>query len=196
MKHFSKLLLVAAIAVSACNHTYAAEEAAAVTPSAADLKTQAADALTAKDSKTAITLYEQAIAADPANAALMTDYAQALTVRINEVNFMAKGMIAGKMLKAYKTSVEIDPNHIVGWIGLSRYYLNAPPIAGGSADKAETYAKEVLARVPFLGNVEMGLVEEKRGNKEKAAEHFRAALADQPEHGEAKVGLERVTKEA
>ena len=122
-----------------------------------------------KDSKNAIALFEQAIAADPANAPLMTDYAQALTVRINEFNFMAKGMIAGKMLKAYKTSVEIDPNHIVGWIGLSRYYLNAPPIAGGSADKAETYAKEILARVPFLGNVEMGLVEEKRGNNEKAA---------------------------
>ena len=53
-----------------------------------------------------------------------------------------------------------------------------------------------MALVPFLGNVEMGLVEEKRGNKEKAAEYFRASLADQPDHGEAKAGLERVTKEA
>ena len=120
--------------------------------------------------------------------------ANALTVRINEVNFMAKGMIAGKMLKAYQRSVEIDPNHIVGWIGQCRYYLNAPPIAGGSVDKAETYAREVLNRVPFLGHVEMGLVEEKRGNLE--AEHFSAALADQPEHGEAVAGLKRVTAEA
>ena len=151
MKCFFKILLTVVLVVSVCQYSWAA------------------DALTAKDSKNAIALFEQAIAADPANAPLMTDYAQALTVRINEFNFMAKGMIAGKMLKAYKTSVEIDPNHIVGWIGLSRYYLNAPPIAGGSADKAETYAKEVLARVPFLGNVEMGLVEEKRGNNEKTA---------------------------
>ena len=166
MKCFFKILITVALVVSICQYSWAADEA---TPSVAELRTQAADALTAKDSKNAIALFEQAIAADPANAPLMTDYAQALNVRINEFNFMAKGMIAGKMLKAYKTSVEIDPNHIVGWIGLSRYYLNAPPIAGGSADKAETYAKEILARVPFLGNVEMGLVEEKRGNNEKAA---------------------------
>ena len=85
---------------------------------------------------------------------------------------------------------------MTGWIGLSRYYLNAPPIAGGSTDMAETYAKEVLALVPFLGNTEMGLVEEKRGNNDKAADYFRASLADNPDYGEAKAGLERVTKEA
>ncbi len=158
-----------------------------------DLATQAAEALKAKETKTAVQLYEKAVAADPENAKLRTDYAMSLTVRIGEVNFMSQGMIAGKMLKAYKKSVEIDPNHVAGWIGLSRYYLNAPPIAGGSADKAEGYAQEVMKIVPFLGHVEMGLVEEKRGNKEKAAEHFQASLDSNPDHGEAKAGLARVT---
>ncbi|GAB5559378.1 MAG: hypothetical protein SynsKO_10250 [Synoicihabitans sp.] len=164
--------------------------------SAEELAAQAADALKAKDTKAAVKLYEEAVAADPENAKLLTDYAMSLTVRIGEVNFMSQGMIAGKMLKAYKKSVEIDPTHVVGWIGLSRYYLNAPPIAGGSADKAEGYAQEVLKLVPFLGHVEMGLVEEKRGNIDKAAEHFRAALEANPDHGEAKASLERVTAKA
>jgi tetratricopeptide (TPR) repeat protein len=156
-----------------------------------------AEALKAKDTKTAVSLYEQAVAADPENAELLTDYAGSPTVRIGEVNFMAQGMVAGfKMLKAYQRSVEIDPTHVSGWIGLSRYYLNAPPIAGGSADKAEKYAREVLALVPFLGNTEMGLVEEKRGNNDKAAEYFQASLDENPDYGEAKAGLERVTKEA
>lgn len=64
------------------------------------------------------------------------------------------------------------------------------------ADKAEKYAREVLALVPFLGNTEMGLVEEKRGNNDKAAEYFQASLDENPDYGEAKAGLERVTKEA
>lgn len=187
MKHISKLLLIGAL-FGALGLSFASAE------SADDLATQAAAALEAKDAKTAVSLYEQAVAADPDNAQLLTDYAMSLTVRIGEVNFMAQGMVAGKMLKAYKKSVEIDPTHVAGWIGLSRYYLNAPPIAGGSADKAEKYAQEVLALVPFLGNVEMALVEEKRGNKEKSADYFRASLADNPDHGEAKAGLERVTK--
>ena len=189
MKHISKIYFFGAL-FGVLGLSFASAE------SAADLAAQAAEALKAKDTKTAVSLYEQAVAADPENAKLLTDYAMSLTVRIGEVNFMAQGMVAGKMLKAYNTSVEIDTTHVTGWIGLSRYYLNAPPIAGGSADKAEKYAQEVMALVPFLGNVEMGLVEEKRGNKEKAADYFRASLADQPKHGEAKAGLERVTKEA
>ena len=44
-----------------------------------------------------------------------------------------------------------------------------------------------------LGEVELGLVEEKRGNKDAAAAHFRTALAERPEHGEAVAGLKRVT---
>lgn len=144
------------------------------------------------DTKTAVKLMKQAIAADPTDATLQTDYANLLTVRINEVNFMVKGAIAGKMLSAYRKSVELDPYHVVGWIGLCRYYLNAPAIAGGSVDKAETYAKEVFAILPSQGEVEFALIAEKRGDLAAAAEHFRTALSVRPDHGEALAGLSRV----
>ncbi len=162
-------------------------------PTAGDLVGQAGALLAAQDSKGAIKLYEDAIKADPTNAELQTLYARALSVRINEVNFMAKGMIAGKMLKAYQTSVELNPDHVEGWIGLSRYYLNAPPIAGGSLEKATTYANEVKKRVSWLGEVELGLITEKAGDKAAAAGHFQAALDGNPQHGEAIAGLKRVT---
>lgn len=192
MKYIPKFILIVALMGGINSIVDAAEE----TPSAADLATQASEALAAQDAKTAVKLYEQAIAIDPNDPNLQTTYANALAVRINEVNFMNKGMIAGKMLKAYERSVELDPNHITGWIGQSRYYLNAPPIAGGSADKAEKFANEVMVRVPFLGHVELGLVAEKRGDKAKAAEHFQAALDLMPDHQEAIIGLERVTAES
>lgn len=171
-----------------------ASAAAVFADDAADLASQALETLKAGETKESLGLYEQAIEANPNDAELQTMYARALGVRINEVNFMTKGMIAGKMLTAYKKSVEIDPNHIEGWIGLCRYHLNAPPIAGGSADKAEEYASEVMKLMPFLGHVEMGLVAEKRGENESAIEHFEKALELNPEYGEAKQHLERLTK--
>lgn len=157
------------------------------------LREQAAAALKAGETKTAVQLYADAVKASPDDASLQTEYANALAQRIGQVNFMAQGMIAGKMLRAYERSVEIDPNHLTGWIGLCRYYLNAPAIAGGSADKAEGYAREVLARVPWLGEVELGLVAEKRGDDEAAATHFRSALETRPDYPEAVRGLQRVT---
>jgi len=183
MKYISKFTSILAI-LGIFSHSLHAE----------DLSAQAAEALEAGDAKTAVSLYEDAIKADSENATLQTDYANALAVRINEVNFMTQGMIAGKMLKAYRRSVELDPNHVVGWIGLCRYYINAPAIAGGSADKAEEFAQEVMKLLPQQGHVEMGLVAEKRGEKDSAIEHFEKALALNPEHGEAKYHLERLTK--
>jgi tetratricopeptide (TPR) repeat protein len=192
MKNTTKLVLFVALLGGFIHLSTGAEGPV----NATELATQAQAALAAGDAKGAIKLYEKAIEADPNDPALMTDYANALTVRVGQVNFMAQGMIASKMLKAYKRSVEIDPNHVTGWIGQCRYYLNAPAIAGGSADKAEKYANEVMARVPFLGHVELGLVAEKRGDKTKAAEHFQAALDLMPDHGEAIAGLQRVTAES
>jgi Tfp pilus assembly protein PilF len=60
-------------------------------------------------------------------------------------------------------------------------------------DKATDYANEVKKRLAWLGEVELGLIAEKRGDKAAAADHFRAALAGNPQHGEAIAALERVT---
>ncbi len=183
MKNIKKILTTAVVLIG-FNLTCFAENAGT-------LAAEAAEKLKTGDAKAAVSLYEDAVKADPENATLQTDYAQALTVRINEVNFMAQGMIASKMLKAYRRSVEIDPDHIAGWIGLCRYYINAPAIAGGSADKAEKYAQEVMNRMPFLGHVEMGLVAQKRGETNVSIEHFKKALELNPNHGEARYHLDR-----
>ena len=73
---------------------------------------------------------------------------------MGEVNFMQQGMLAGRMLAAFKRSVEIDPDHLPGYIGLSRYYQSAPAIAGGSMEKAieldpkRESAQQALATLP------------------------------------------------
>ena len=192
MKPIRKLALLVALFTGFILTAYA-DDAATPTPTVPELVAQANELLAADDAKGAVKLYEQAVKAKPTDAKLQTDYAMALSVRINQVNFMAKGMIAGKMLNAYNTAVELDPTHVTGWIGLSRYYHNAPPIAGGSLEKATSYANKVMELVPFLGEVELALIAEKGGDKAAAADHFRASLEGNPNHGEAIAGLKRVT---
>lgn len=185
----TKHILIWALCGAVFNPFVFASEA---TQTAVEIAAEAAELLEAGETKDAIKRYEDALEVGPESAELQGAYARALTQRIGQVNFMAQGMIARKMLKAYERSVELDPDYVSGWIGLSRYYLNAPAIVGGSADKAEKYAKEVHARVPFLGEVELGLVEENRGNKEAAATHFQAALDLKPDYAPAINGLKRV----
>ena len=131
--------------------------------------------------KEAIELLEQASQLDPKSAAYQFQLGQAISQRMGEVNFMQQGMLAGRMLKAFKRSVEIDPNYVAGYIGLSRYYRNAPAIAGGSTEKAIGYAEEARKRDVFTGTLELGFIADQEGKPEAALAYFEEALRLHPE---------------
>lgn len=133
-----------------------------------------------KRAKEAVELMERAIAAEPSNAAWHSQLGHALGQRIGEVNFMQQGMLAGKLRGAYEKSVALDPNHIPGYIGLARYYTNAPAIAGGSFEKAESFALEIEKRNEFTGRLERGYIAEKAEKYDVAVAHFRRAAELQP----------------
>lgn len=191
MKYLKYALLFACCTLSAV-----ADRAEADTLIAQTLIAQTREALGAKENKLAVDLAKQATAAAPDYAEAFSTLGTAYAMRIGEVNFMAQAMMSSQMLSAYQKSVELDPNHIGGYIGLARFYSNAPAIAGGSLDKAEDYAREVEKRVGWLGANELALIAEKRGDNVSAAELFRTALAGNPNYGEAQAGLARVTTKA
>ena len=134
-----------------------------------------------KRTKEAVGLLERAVALKPADSGLHSTLGNALSQRIGEVNFIHQGLVAGRMLEAYKKSVELDENNLTGWIGLCRYHLHAPAIAGGSEEKALAYASEVEKRQPHLGAMERGLILEKRGNIDAAAAEFERASQLKPD---------------
>ena len=138
--------------------------------------------LNQKRTKEAIELVERAIQVTPQDSQLHSALGGALSQRIGEVNFINQGMIAGKMLSAFRRAVELDPDNVSGWIGLARYHLHAPSIAGGSTEKAQEYAREVEKRQPHLGALELGLVFEKKGDLAAAAAEFERAAQLMPEH--------------
>ena len=131
--------------------------------------------------KEAIGLLEQAGKLDPQKPDYQSRLGSVISMRMGEVNFMQQGLLAGRMLNAFKRSIELDPNHVPGYIGLARYYENAPEIAGGSLDKAAECAEEARKRDAFAGTLELGFVAERRGQPENALKYFDEALLLRPE---------------
>lgn len=134
-----------------------------------------------RQTKEAITLAEKAVAAEPNQAEFQSNLGSILGQRAGEVNFMQQALIAGKMLGAFKKSVELDPNHVPGYIGLARYYTNAPSIAGGGREPAEEYAHEVEKRNEFLGTLELANIAERFDDPARAYELYTKAAAAQPQ---------------
>ena len=131
--------------------------------------------------KEAIELLERAGKIEPATARYQSRLGEAISLRMGEVNFMQQGMLAGRMLAAFKRSVEIDPDHLPGYIGLSRYYQSAPAIAGGSMEKAIAYAEEVRKRDVFAGTLELGFIAERQGQLDQALGYYQESLRLHPE---------------
>jgi Flp pilus assembly protein TadD len=132
--------------------------------------------------KEAVALAERAAEAAPNSADLQSLLGRAYGARIGELAFIQQGMMAPKMLRAFKRSVELDPNHVPGLIGLASYYLNSPAIAGGSYEKAEEYAGEVEKRDAFNGALLRARIRERQEQWPEAATCYRAALALQPQN--------------
>ena len=133
-----------------------------------------------KRNKEAVGLAERAAEAAPDNAGLQSLLGRALGARIGELAFIQQGFVAPRMLRAFKRSVELDPNHVPGLVGLANYYLYSPAIAGGSYEKAEEHALRVEKLDAFNGAVLRAQIRERQDQWADAAACYRAALVAQP----------------
>lgn len=147
-----------------------------------------------KQTKEAIKLAERAVAADPNQAEFQSNLGMTLGQRAGEVNFMQQALLAGRMLAAFKRSVELDPDHLAGYIGLARYYTNAPSIAGGGREPAERYAREVEKRHSQLGTIELARIAERFDDPAAAYALFTKAAMAEPEAAWVQESLGRVSE--
>ncbi|MEM7354040.1 MAG: tetratricopeptide repeat protein, partial [Acidobacteriota bacterium] len=131
--------------------------------------------------KEAVESFEQAMALDPKASAYPFWLAEAIVVRIEEVSFFSKLGLARRMRAAYEKAVELDPENLEARISVARYHSEAPAIAGGSAEQAETQLAEIRRRDPALAHVAEGLIHEQLKRPEEAALAFEAAVEVDPE---------------
>lgn len=139
--------------------------------------------LAERNTEAAVELAEKATTLDATKAAYFGQLGVALGNRMGEVGFMQQAMMAGKLKKAFEMAVKLDPNDIAGLIGLSRYYSQAPEIAGGSVVKARVLAERVRELAPFVGETELGGIAEGEENYAAALKHYEAAAGIEPAHG-------------
>ena len=167
--------------------------ATAETPSVAALRQLAEVRQRQQRTGDAVALLERAVTLEPKNAANHSALGGALARHLPHVsNQMEMGEIAGRMLEAFERAVTLDPEHVPGYVGLARYYSNAPEFAGGSRVRAEQYAEEIRKRVPWLGELELGTIASKFGEPEKATAHFKRADELNPGNAMVKEALARV----
>jgi hypothetical protein len=65
--------------------------------------------------------------------------------------------------------------------GLAQYYLNAPPIAGGSLEKAAAQGEALRELESPLGEVVLADVDARGGDTEAAVARLKAVLVDHPD---------------
>ncbi len=177
MKTKSLLAAIAALVIV----NFAAAQAPAGPTDAAALHKLSLERVQQKNLKEAVDFAEQATKADPTKPDYFSQLGLALSLRMGEMNFMQQAMTAGKMKKAFEKAIALDPMHIGGLIGLTRYYASAPEIAGGSLEKAKEFADRVHALNPVLGLVEYANIAEKGEDYVGALAHFEAALKLKPD---------------
>jgi tetratricopeptide (TPR) repeat protein len=97
------------------------------------------EALKARD------LMEEVVEREPKSAEYQAWFGETIFNAIDETGMLTKLSWGLKGRGALEKAVELDPNHVMAQRGLVDFYSQAPAIAGGSKDKAETHAKALLA---------------------------------------------------
>ncbi len=154
--------------------------AGAAQPDAAVLHQLALVRLRQKRTTDAVALLEKATAAAPNQADLFAALGTALSQRMGEVTFLQQATLSGKLRRAFARTVELDPKHLGGLIGLARYYAAAPEIAGGSLEQARVYAQRIQEVNPYLGAMELGQIALRGDDFTAAVTHADAAAKLQP----------------
>lgn len=97
-----------------------------------------------KDYSEASDYFEDAIEIDGNNAEYHFWLAQAYAGDAQESSFISAAFIAPKIKDEFAKTVEIDPQHLGGYIGLANFHLNAPGIVGGDLEEAYKAGKALL----------------------------------------------------
>jgi hypothetical protein len=123
-------------------------------------------AVFAEDSPTAadpIAAARKSVAANADDGNAHLQLAQALGTAMQKDP--ALGMqYAGDMLNSLKKAIELDPSLTEAYEWLAGYYLNAPPIAGGSVVEAEKVARQLLEIDADRGHALLGMIEQRKAS--------------------------------
>ncbi len=130
----------------------------------------------------AIELLTKATAADPSASQYLSTLGRAYIQKLQGADQFEKGMLAGRALESLNKAVGLDPTNIEARMSLAGYYLNAPPIAGGSKKKARAQIEEIVKIDPLVGNPLLAGQYEAEEKFEQAINTYRKCIELDPDN--------------
>ena len=95
---------------------------------------------------------------------------------ISTASFLRQPIIARRIRSAYDKAVELDSTNVEAAESRVEYYMNAPGIAGGGADKARAEATRLKKLDAERGDIMFGFIEEREGRLESAQSMYKSVL--------------------
>ena len=126
--------------------------------------------------KQATESFEQALALAPTNAEYALWLGRTYGRRAETANWMVAGFHAAKARQYLEKAVTLSPHYNEALNDLFAYYLEAPGILGGGADKAEAIAQRIAERSPAEYHFAEAQLAEKRKDYPAAELHLHQAM--------------------
>ena len=126
--------------------------------------------------KQATDSFEQALALAPTNAEYTLWLGRTYGRRAETSSWMTAGFHAAKTRQYLEKAVALSPHYNEALNDLFAYYLEAPGILGGGADKAEAIAQRIAERSPAEYHFAEAQLAEKRKDYLAAEQHLRQAI--------------------
>ena len=93
-----------------------------------------------------------------------------------QLNSMSAIKYVKKAISHFEKALELNKNHVLSMISLSKLYAQLPMFLGGSFKKSEYYANRVMINDSIEGNLTKGLIEEVKGRKKISKIHYTKAI--------------------
>jgi tetratricopeptide (TPR) repeat protein len=111
---------------------------------------------------------EKAVELDDENAEYHFYLGMMYAEDARDASIFSAPFIAGNIKEQFLRTIELDPDHLQGRIGLAQFYLQAPGISGGDVDKALEQAQIVLAMDEMQGRFLLSRIYIEKENFNKA----------------------------
>jgi tetratricopeptide (TPR) repeat protein len=132
---------------------------------------------------------EKAVAATPNNAEAHYLLGGAYGRKAQTASMFSKMGLAGKAKDHLEKAVQLDPNHLDARFGLMEYYSKAPGIVGGSNEKAQQQAAEIMKRDRIMGHRAAAQLLLNDKKIDAARNEYLVSVKEQPNSPKAHYGL-------
>jgi tetratricopeptide (TPR) repeat protein len=125
--------------------------------------------------------FERAIELDPAKSDYHLWLGHAYTRQLAKANFVRKGIIGRRIGPQYDKAVELDSNSVAAAEARVEFYLEAPGVAGGGADKATAEAARLHRLSLYHGGFANAKIAEKAQAWDQADAAYRSLIRSYPD---------------